>query len=242
MTRFDDLIEEAAGFGLAAHIDTTELRLLYYGRKDLYAAFTHEGEISTSPKSNEIDRPDSIVCYDVKDIVGRKASSNLFYANIFRVNKNRGKFLNDIRLYSRDDFRNDVAILRAMKIIKEDEFNQILGFIQRDTSIRHDFMRLWILTEAISKSKSSRNYSKIWRDTLMDLGYVGFSDPSRTGYLLGTREQVTIYLDYDSRVDLDILEIQKHRTDPRRRIRDRVERKVRRMGVSRNRIAKRRKD
>lgn len=238
---FESHLEEAyAGFGQSGHIKTTDLRTLYYGRPDIYIAFTDDGEYEYEVGSREIDRPDAIVCYDVRDVIGRKVSSNAFYANVFRLKKNRGEFVDDVRRYKKDDLHNDIAFLKAMDIVSAETFDAIWSQINKDTTIRHDFVKMWLLTEFMSKEKSARQYGKIWREILLALGYVGFSDPSKAGILMGSRDPVTIYIDYDSKEDLDILPIQKFREDPRNRVANRVERKVKRLSTRRNRVAKRR--
>lgn len=238
---FDALIEEAyAGFGQSGHIYTTDLRTLYYGRPNVYLAFTDDGVIEEEGSSREMDRPDAIICYDIRDVIGRKVSSNKFYANVFRIKKSGGEFINDIRNYKKDELNNDVVLLKLMDIIDPDVFDGIWYQINRDTTIRHSFVKLWLLTEFIAKEKDSRNFGEVWNKILMGLGYIGFSDPSKTGVLLGTREPVTIYLDYDNRTNLDILPIQKYRVDPRQRTSDKVERMRKRMTTRRNRVAKRR--
>lgn len=238
---FESQLEEAyAGFGQSAHIDTTDLRTLYYGRPDIFVAFTDDGEYEYEVGSREIDRPDAIVCYDVRDVIGRKVSSNAFYANVFRLKKSKGEFIDDVRRYRKEDLYNDVTVLRSMEIVRADTFESIWNQILRDSTIRHQFTKMWLLTEFIAKERNSRFYGILWRQILLSLGYVGFSDPSKSGILMGGREPVTLYIDYDSRENLDILPIQKFRQDPRRRVADRVDRKVKRMSTRRNRVAKRR--
>lgn len=238
---FESHLEEAyAGFGQAGHLNTTDLRTLYYGRPDIYVSFTDDGEYEIEAGPREIDRPDAIVCYDVRDVIGRKVSSNEFYANVFRLKKNKGEFIEDVRRYRKEDLFNDVTVLRSMEIVDRDTFEDIWNQILRDSTIRHHFVRMWLLTEFIAKERNNRYYGILWRQILLSLGYVGFSDPSKAGILMGGRDPVTLYIDFDNREDLDILPIQRFRQDPRRRVADRVERKVKRISARRNRVAKRR--
>lgn len=238
---FEKTIEEAMAFSSGSYMDLDELRLLYHGRRDIYITFTDDGEYSFSTETTELDRPDSIVCYPVNDVIGRKVSSNEFYANVFRLNKTKGEFIKNVNHYSRDDLTSDIILIRQISPVSEDVTGSIIESILKDTTIRKPFDKLWNITEFISKEKGS-SYGKVWRKLLMDLGYIGFADPSSSGIFTGYRTPAVIYLDHASRNDLDIMPIQKHRSDPRRRVRDKVERKVARMGVRRNRIAKRRID
>lgn len=240
MNIFERKLEEAASFGLSSHLDVVDLRALYYGRNDVYVSFTDDGDYEIEGSSREMDRPDGIICYEVSDVVGKKVQSSHFYANVFRMKKTNGTFLSDIRYYRKEDLTNDITLLTAMKLIDDTMLDRIIYSVFRDTTIRHEFTKLWTITEFVAKSISSRNFGEEWRDILLSLGYIGFSDPSKTGEIMGERKVVTIYLDYEKRTDLDILPIQKHRTDPRQRVRQRVERKVKRLGVRRRRVAKRR--
>ncbi len=237
--QFDQVIEEAS-FGLSSHLDVVDLRALYYGRNNIYVAFSDDGDYTFEGGSRELDRPDAIICYDVRDVVGHKVRSSKLYANVFRLKKSSGIFLEDIRYYKRDELETDLSYLRAMQPVSTSVLEGIIYEVMRDTTIRHDFMKLWTITEFIAKTIDLRNFGSEWRELLISLGYIGFSDPSKSGSLLGTKEVVTVYLDYENRQDLDILPIQKHRSDPRQRVRQRVDRKVKRLNVRRNRVAKRR--
>ena len=237
---FEDKLEEAMMFGTGSYMDLDELRLLYHGRRDIYVSFTDQGDFYFQTQNNEIDRPDSIVCYPVNDVIGRKVSTSEFYANVFRLNKTKGEFISNINHYTNDDLAGDLVLIRQMNISDADTREDIINDIMRDSRIRKPFDKLWNITEFLSKTRSS--YGAVWKKMLMDLGYIGFADPSSSGIFTGYRTPAVIYLDYKSRSDLDIIPIQKHRMDPRKRVRDKVERQVRRMGVRRNRIAKRRVD
>lgn len=236
---FDDLIEEKMGFGTGSYMDLDELRLLYYGRRDLYIAFTDDGEYDFEQSPREIDRPNSIVCYPVNDVVGRKVRTSEFYANVFRLNKNRGEFIKNINHYSKDDLMIDLAVIKDLSPADAAETDMIIQEVMYDTRIRKPFEKFWTITEYISKTRGSL-FGRVWRKLLLDMGYIGFADPSNTGIFTGYRTPAVVYIDYQAKNDIDILPIQKHREDPRKRVRDKVSRMVRRMGVRRNRIAKRR--
>lgn len=231
---FDQTIEEAyRGFGLSSHIDTSELRLLYYGRPDIYITFTDDGDVDTAHD----DIPDSFISYDIRDVVGRKVQSSEFYAYVYRIDKSRGKWMDDVRRYRREDFHSDMEALKAMEWVED--FDDIVRQVGMDTRLRHDFERLWAVSKHVAMSLSERNYRLVWARVLRSVGYIGFSDPSRSG-MLGRREVMSVFLDYDNREDLDILPIQKFREDPRRRVEWQVERYRRRMRGARNRVARRR--
>lgn len=233
---FEQTIEEAyRGFGLSSHIDTTELRLLYYGRPDIYITFTNDGDVDVIHD----DLPDAFISYDIRDVVGRRVQSSDFYAYVYRIDKNKGKWLDDVRRYRREDFHSDMELLKESGWVEEETFDDILYKTGMDTRLRYDFERLWAVSRLMAMEVSDRSYRVLWSRILRSIGYSGFGDPSMSG-MLGKREVRNIFLDYDSREDLDILPIQKFREDPRRRVERQVERYRRRMRGARNRVARRR--
>lgn len=231
---FDALIEESyRGFGQSSHLDLSDLRLMYYGRNAIYVAFTDNGEYELSTTSYEMDRPDGLICYEVNDVVGNKVKSSEFYFNILRLDK---KNLLNISSYTAGDLKKDISKLHSLKIDQE-----ILQFyldeVVKDTTIKTNFERLWILTENIARIKS--DYGSEWASILMALGYSAISDTTGTGLLIVGRTPVTICLDMGTVTDIDILPAQKFRKDPRKRTQDMVTRKLRLLRNTRNRVAKR---
>lgn len=238
MKSFEDLIEEARSFGLSSHLDVTELRIMYYGRLDMYVAFTDDGELSFSPDDGELDRPDGLIAYDVRDVVGKKVRSGMFYANVVRLSPNAGKQVKDVKHYSSDDLRRDIGEIRKIDTIEPEMVDMIIESIMSDSSMTSPFAIFWRITEYLAKLVSLPAYSSVWASILSDLGYASFSDPSRTGMINGRKVPVTLYIQQDDIEPVDILPIQGERSDPRKRIRDKVERDRRLMRNARNRIAK----
>lgn len=241
MNSFEKSLEESLAFGTSSYMALDELRMLYYGRRDLYVSFTDQGDYQIQQSGRELDRPDSILCYPINDVVGRKVSTSEFYANVFRANKSGGEFIDNITHYSRDQLSNDIELIRTFRYINESIQEDIIQTALSDRRTRRNFEKLWEITEFTAKERGS-SFGTQWRRILMDLGYTGMADPSSTGLFTGQRVPAVIYLDYTRREDLDIVPIQRHRQDPRKRVRDAVERKVRRMSTRRNRVAKRRID
>lgn len=239
MKSFEEQLEEARSFGLSSHLDVDELRLMYYGRLDVYVTFTDEGELSFSPDDRELDRPDGVIAYDVRDVVGKKVASGEFYGNVLRLSANFGRHVEDVKHYSNDHLRADIVKLRGLETIETDVVDLIIDEVLSDSSFTSPFSKFWRITEYLSKLTSTQVYGSIWASILLDLGYVAFSDPSRTGTLTGKREPVTLYIDQDRIEEVDVLPIQKHRKDPRGRVRAAVERRRKLMRNARNRIAKR---
>lgn len=231
---FEEHIEESyKGFGTSSHLDLVDLKIMYYGRINVYVSFTDHGEYAYETEESEMDRPDGVICYEVNDVVAKKVSSPSFYYNIFRWSK--GGSLDDIRRYSRDDFYRDIEKLRGMSF-DEDIFEFYLEEAVKDVRIRHYFERLWILTENLSRT--NREFTRKWREILMKLGYNRIADPSGTGIISIGSAPVVLILDHESMLEIDILPAQQHREDPRQYVRDTVARKVKRLRNRRNRIAK----
>lgn len=232
----EEMINEVyRGFGQSSHLNVEELRLLYYGRPDVYLSFTDDGDMETEHNG----LPDCYIAYDVRDVVGRKVQDGSFYGYVYRIKKNQGSFIDDVRRYSNEQLSRDMDALRSLGIVDEDEFDRLYMRVGMDTRIRHTFERLWRMTQIMAQTGSDRNTGSLWKEILLALGYVGFSDPSRSG-MLGKKEQRTLYIDYERREDLDILPIQSHRVDPRRRVERQIERYRRKMRGSRNRVSRRR--
>lgn len=239
IVNFDELIEESfKGFGTSQVMDLNDLRLLYHGRRAVFVSFTDKGDYSFEPQVGELDRPDGIVCYAVNHVIARRVQTSEFYANIFRMGSQK-KDITDIRRYGTDELKSDIEKLRKDGPIDEDMLEIFINDVLKNVRLRSAFEKLWELTETIAKTKS--DYSKEWRRLLLKvLGYGSIQDPGGSGILVLGRAPAVLYLDYTNRNDLDILPIQGKRSDPRRYVVERVERMVRRMGVRRRRIAKRR--
>lgn len=229
---FDTKIEEAyRGFGQSSHLDVSELRLLYYGRPDIYLTFTDDGDVETEHE----DLPDCFIAYDVRDVVGKKIQSSDFYAYVYRM---KGE-VTDVKRYSPDDFKKDIEFLSDMEFIDPAKLDYLIKTVGMDSRNRYYFQRIWNLTRAIAIEINGRGYRHVWKELLVFLGFDAISDPSSSG-LLGEKEPRTLYLAYGSREDLDILPIQRYREDPRKRVERQIERYRRKMRGSSNRVAKRR--
>lgn len=221
---FKDIIKEA--MSAASYQKLDELRSLYYGRLDVYVSFTDDGEYITEDDF----RPNGIVCHSVDTVVGRKASTNLLYGRVFRIRKNRGDFLEDIRTYSADDLKKDLEAISSLRYIKDvdEESYDVLYKYQRN------FEKLWFLTKELSQGDG-----KVWAKILTDIGYKGFKDPHGYGLFDRKRSPAAILLNTSAKEDFDIVPMQKYRTDKRSRVVNSVKREVERLSTQRNRVAKR---
>lgn len=235
MKSFEEQIEESMGFASGTFMKLNELRNLYYGRRDLYVSFTNDADLDT--KNNGM--PNGLLGYAVNDVVGRRKSSNNFYGWVYRYSPTADSIIFDVRQYTKDDLRHDIEILQDKDY--GFDINDIVNNVLTSLSITHPFRKMYKITEEIATSVSS-DYTEKWREILFkDLGYGMISDPTQSGWLTGRKEPVNLILNYAKRMDLDILEIQKYRTDPRQRVRDQVFRKVKRFSTKRNRISKKKK-
>lgn len=235
--QFEQTIEEQyRGFGQSGHINTEELRILYYGRLNLFISFTDEGDYDFTPSGRDLPRPEGIIAHPINDVVGKKVRSNKFYGNVFRANTS--SFISDVRSYNRDAYIKDLTILSNIRKYDKEIVESMRDQYARDLSLNTWFEKLWHSTEEIA-SNMSGNFERNWKNIFMDMGYAGIMDTSGTGIIIIGRAPVILYFDYERRNDIDIVPIQKYRADPRARVADKVERRVQRMGVRRNRIAKR---
>ena len=227
-------------FSNVSFMDVSELRMLYYGRLNMYVSFTDTWELDTSGFiEGELERPYGVQAYPVDIVVGKKVSSPLFYGFVMR-HKGGDGFINDIATYSYDDYRKDVEVIEALDYLNTGRTISILSEVESDPMYRSYFHRFWDLTKKLSAH--NRYADKLWRRILLDLGYKGFNDPKGKGILSSTHKPVAVIIDLDGIEKYDIVPIQKYRKDKRRYVTDRVDRENRRMWVARNRVAKKRTD
>ena len=226
---FEDLIKLEESFSFASYMDVRELRALYYGRLNMYASFTDNHNYDT----DERGRPDGVVCHAIDSIVGRKISSEKFYGKVFRLRKSGGKFVDDIRNYSKEELVEDVEVLRILPSTKEDDVDDAVNRVMSNGRIRRDFDRLWEITKLISKGNGKK-----WAQLFRDLSYIGFEDKSGLGVMTKKKSPVMILIDVRSKTDIDIVPIQKYRKDERARVKELVDTRVKSQSTKRHRIAK----
>lgn len=230
---FNELIEENyKGFAQGSDLDTFDLKLMYYGRHNIYVHFTDDGELSNEVTYYEIDRPKSMVCYPVNDVVGKRVKSSQFYMNIIRKGDNG--HLRDIKQYSKDDLERDVEMLRRVGLDSE-LLEFYINEIAKNTLIKSPFERLWLLTESLSLLDKAPS----WGELFLILGYNQISDPTGSGILVLGRTPVSLILDSSGVEEIDILRAQKGRIDPRRRTNNKVLHKLKSLKSARRRVAKR---
>lgn len=236
---FNELLEESyRGFGTGQELNLDDLRLLYYGRQNVFVSFSDDGEHDFYTQSTELDRPKSILCYKVNDVVGKKVSTSEFYMNVFRPSI-KGEWLQDIRRYTKEDLSKDINNLKKIVGLDSHEWILLTNPILKDIKIRHEFDRLWQIAHAIAYTKGGDNAEDIWGELMLRLGYSMVSDPEGTGILTIGRAPVNLFLDVERIEDLDVLPAQKRRRDPRRHMRDKIERQRYWMRNARNRVARR---
>jgi len=233
---FEQELTEA--FSSVSFMDVSEIRTLYYGRLNMYVSFTDDWKINyTGMNGSDLIRPYGVECHTVDTLVGRKASSPMFYGYVMRFKPKRG-FVNDISNYSVDQYREDVDVIEAIDYIKDSVKLQALSEVEAGVRYRSYFERLWDLTRLLAEQ--SRYKDKLWRRILLDLGYTGFNDPKGKGILSESKSPVTLIIDFDAVEKYDIVPIQKYRVDKRRYVTDKIKRENKKMWVARNRVAKRR--
>lgn len=235
MESTEQLVSE--GFGTSTVMNVKELRMLYYGRVNLYVTFTDDGKLDMKNK-DPFDRPYGYVAYTVADVVGRKVKTSEFYANVYRVKKTRAsrKFIENIRTYDSSDLKDDIMVLRTLRYFEPESIDAIVENVSVISLLKSPFDRFWEITKqaALLKGNYWRGY---WRRILLDLGYSGVADPSGTGTLI--KKKTPVALIFDRKVEeLDIVPIQKRR-DPRRRVVRQIDHYVKKLATSRNRVAKR---
>lgn len=235
--REDPTLEEA--MSNASYMNVQEMRILYYGRMDLYAAFSDNDKVDLSGREgSDLVRPYGLLCFPIDTIIARKVGTNLHYAHITRFRGRGEGFLANISTYNRDDFFTDLEVMKAIPYLGEELVSRVWHEIgTRSLSISY-FQQFWNLTKSLAEEKNKSNADKFWRRILEDLGYDGFNDPSGKGILTKARIPATLLIKYKDRMDIDIMPVQKYRKDRRRMLTDRIDLKVKRLHARRNRIAR----
>lgn len=230
-------IDEA--FSGSSVMDTKELRMLYYGRLNLFVTFTDDGMLSMKPDSG-YERPYGYVAHPVNDVIGKRVKTSEFYANVYRVNKNDNarEFIENIKQYDSSDLEKDKEQLYGLPYFEPETIEAAINGASLNSRLRSAFDELWEITETLAETKPS--YKKqYWRRIFLDLGYNGIVDPAGTGKLIKKRSPVALVFN-ENIEELDIVPIQKHKSDPRQRTSRKVDRMVKRMAVKRNQVAKKR--
>jgi hypothetical protein len=237
---FDDLLKESyLGFATGSDVDLSDLRLLYYGRKNMFIAFTDDGLLSDEATSREIDRPYGLLCHELNAVVGHRVKSSAFYMNVLRINTTPSRTLSDVRRYSNEDLLRDLNVAKLLTKMNDTEWGVYIKPILGDVTIRFPFEKLWFILHDLSIKISKDKYDRVWASLLQEIGYDMIKDPYGTGMLALGTSPVVLSLDASDRDAVDILTAQKRRFDPRRATREKVERLKKSMRNSRKRIAKR---
>lgn len=226
---FEQHLEEAMSF--AGVLDVRELRALYYGRINILCSFSDDGEPVLDQSEKKLPR--CILAYDLEDIVGKRVSSHLLYGLVYRKNIPPRQEIVDIRNYDIRMFGRDTRRIRDLDLIPEPVLDFYLEQVNSNPRLRNHFQKLWELTWMVSGDLPDSR--EAWRQLLVDLGYEALKDPM--GTLFG-RTRTTLVLSDENLDMLDIVPVQMHRKEIRSRIRDTVDRKVKRLALRRQRVSK----
>lgn len=233
----EEQLNETMSF--ASFMNVSELRSLYYGRRNMYVAFTDDEHVSIKGDAGIKPRPTGNLLYRLEDVIGRRVGTPLFYCAIFRYEPS-SIFVPDIRKYTISNFQLDVNVIRSFGYMTD---LPNLEYLIDDASAvdfpGSDFSRFWTLTQNIADALSNGSDSeKIWRQVILDIGYSGFQDVSGESTIIHGSDPCTIALDVGNVDLIDILPIQKYRKDKRDSVQRRINTKLKYLWVERNLIAK----
>lgn len=203
-------MELLEAFNNSSDLDVSELRSKYYGRSNMYVAFSDSIFYKNDGRDyGAVVRPRSIIVDSVVDVVARKVTTPYLYANVMRINK-KG-WLDDIRQYDSYTFEKDLQKLRKLRSVDSKFANTVIDFVVKQKKTTNRFMLFWDITKRLSK-----NNQDTWNKILVDMGYTGFTDQTGTG-VFGSRFPRSIALVERNLTYVDTLEIQATRKDPRAR-------------------------
>lgn len=238
MNEFLEQLDEA--FSNVSFVDVSELRTLYYGRQNLFVSFSDSGEYEiTGYELGELDHPRGVISHSMETVVAKKIGTSLFYANVFRYRGGSTSIL-DINSYSRDDYKSDIETLELLPHIDFIDLSDALDKVASNVRLRSYFDRLWHLTKELAGS--GRQADASWAKILIDLGYHSLVDNVGKGVIVTNRSPVMLVLDTSNILEMDIVPVQKYRKDRRMNVIRRINKKNKRLWLTRNRIAKRKTD
>lgn len=242
MTTFETLLEQESqdlseAVSEAGVMDVSELRALYYGRLNIMVAFSNDHEYDVDgDASGRVYRPYGVIAYPVNDVVAKKVISPNWYAHVFRDKSSSSESIQDIQTYSTEQYSRDFETMKSLDYINQDALRDAEDRVRHNARLRTPFMRLWTTINLLLENVS--NSDMIWSQIFMDMGYKVIKDQRGTG-LFGRRNVPTyLFLEQSVMERFDIVPIQKHRDDRRRRVTDQVDRIVKRLRTRRNRVAK----
>ena len=223
-------------FSSSSYMDVTELRALYYGRLDIMVSFSNdEHYILSGYHSGDLIRPWGVVGHTVEDVVGRRVSSSDFYGHVFRDKTKPANHLKDINSYPKAQLQEDLELLSLFKYVDSERLENARERVLRNPRAVSPFVQLWSIMRLTFEN--SHDGDKRWAKAFVDLGYEAITDQRGIG-LFTDKKAGTLYFDIRSLERFDIVPVQKYRSDPRNRVRDNVDRIVKRLRVRRNRVAK----
>lgn len=227
-------------FSAGGYIDVRELRRLYYGRFNVLASFANDAKLPTSGmKGSKLLRPAGLVGHRVTDVVGRKVTTSMFYAHIYRI-KGTSSYI-DASIYGGDDLDDDIDLLKLLSYIDEEEVEAAVTSLKGNLN-KTKFEQLWLILRHVVESASSGSPDELWKTILLDLGYLGVNDVRGTGLIGKKGTPLVLTLESNKVTKMDIMPIQKYRSDPRQRIWAKITKETKRMAPVRNRIAKQKTD
>ena len=229
---FNQLVEDELheSFSTSSYMDVSELRALYYGRINILISFSNDAQFE---EYHGRDLPLGTILYSIEDVVGRRVSSDRFYGHVVRRKKERDGVIEDIRNYPITRLNEDIEKIRSFNnTVGSFVLDEAIYRVTHNPRISSNFVKLWMILDAAYNSFEDKSYR--WKEALVDLGIRSITDPQ--GTIIGRRS--TMVFDDSLLEPLDIVPVQMYRADPRRRVRDEVDRIVDRLRVRRNRIAK----
>jgi hypothetical protein len=239
--KFDELLKESAPSN-AGYIETAELRRLYYGRMDIYVAFSNSDKLDYSGFDGAtLVRPYAIQLHSIDNIIGKKVGTSMFYGHVARVKPHQGTIIKDIRNYSSEDYKTDLEVLGAMPYIDNQELQDVISVVNHDPRMHYAFEKIWNVMKMMSLPRGKHG-DKYWRRLIKDLDYAGFYDSTGIGIMGKLNRPVNLVFREEDLTVYDIVPIQKHRHDTRKVIIDLVNIKNRLARVRRNNVAKVRTD
>ncbi len=230
-------------FSVTSVLDVSSLEG-YYGRLDVYASFTDDGEFDMYGAVDGNLRPYGVFAYMINDVVGRRSRESTLYARVFRYRERSKQPLN-VQQYTMDDYELDYQKMLRMFPDHEEVLDEIYTLVPGQLSIKNAFAHIWQLTFrfAAKLSKGLKSIKETWAELFQKLEYDAVIDKRGTGIIDSDRKPCLIVLgDTAGQLieDLEIVSTQVYKKEQNSRIYFKIARFNRLTAVAnaRNRIKK----
>lgn len=199
----------ARRFSVNSVLDVSSLNG-YYGRLDVFASFTDDGEYDLDARIDGNIRPHGVYGYMINDVVGRTSRETTLYARVFRYKTVSNDSL-DVQKYTMDKYEEDYKRLLKKFPKWEEELDEIHTLVPGQLRTKNAFAHIWqLLFRFAAKLKRGIQAVKLmWGELFEVLGYEAVVDKRGTGVISANRKPCIVIFGKENnwKSDVEDLEI-----------------------------------